>query len=115
MISKKYAQPLFMILMSLGMSVIMSGVVVAVNTGVAAWQSDWYDQVGLSTLPRGSMVTLWIDSSGSMYESDVAASLQLFEKNCQEGDLTINRKDGEFPGMYGGEAYKKKVEDRRDE
>ena len=35
MISKKYAQPLFMILMSLGMSVIMSGVVVAVNTGVA--------------------------------------------------------------------------------
>ena len=29
----------------------------------------------------------------------------LFEKNCQDGDLTINRKDGEFPGMYGGEAY----------
>ena len=75
------------------------------DTGNAAWQSDWYNQVGLSTLPRGSMVTLWIDSSGSMYESDVAASLQLFEKNCQEGDLTINRKDGEFPGMYGGEAY----------
>jgi len=75
------------------------------DTGNAAWQSDWYDQVGLSTLPRGSMVTLWIDSSGSMYESDVAASLELFEKNCQEGDLTINRKDGEFPGMYGGEAY----------
>ena len=75
------------------------------DTGNAAWQSDWYDQVGLSTLPRGSMVTLWIDSSGSMFESDVAASLQLFEKNCQEGDLIINRKDGEFPGMYGGEAY----------
>ena len=75
------------------------------DTGNAAWQSDWYNQVGLSTLPRGSMVTLWIDSSGSMFESDVAASLQLFEKNCQEGDLTINRKDGEFPGMYGGEAY----------
>ncbi len=75
------------------------------DTGNAAWQSDWYDQVGLSTLPRGSMVTLWIDSSGSMYESDVAASLQLFEKNCQEGDIVINRKDGEFPGMYGGEAY----------
>ena len=33
MINKKYAQPLFMILMSLGMSVIMSGVIVAVNTG----------------------------------------------------------------------------------
>ena len=35
MINKKYAQTLFMILMSLGMSVIMSGVVVAVNTGVS--------------------------------------------------------------------------------
>ena len=32
MINKKYAQPLFMILMSLGMSVIMSGVVVATTT-----------------------------------------------------------------------------------
>jgi len=35
MINKKYAQPLFMILMSLGMSIIMSGVVVAVNTGLS--------------------------------------------------------------------------------
>tara|TARA_Y100001970_G_scaffold106788_1_gene133814 strand:+ start:389 stop:616 length:228 start_codon:yes stop_codon:yes gene_type:complete len=35
MISKKYAQHLFMIFMSLGMSIIMSGVVVAVNTGVS--------------------------------------------------------------------------------
>ena len=34
MISKKYAQPLFMLFMSFGMSVIMSGVVVAVNTGL---------------------------------------------------------------------------------
>jgi hypothetical protein len=32
MISKKYAQTLFMIFMSFGMRVIMSGVVVAVNT-----------------------------------------------------------------------------------
>ena len=34
MISKKYSQSLFMIFMSFGMSVIMSGVVTAVNTGV---------------------------------------------------------------------------------
>ena len=33
MISKKYSQTLFMIFMSFGMSVIMSGVVTAVNTG----------------------------------------------------------------------------------
>ena len=35
MISKKFAQPLFMIFMSFGMSVIMSGVVVAVNTSLS--------------------------------------------------------------------------------
>ena len=75
------------------------------DNGNAAWQTDWYNLVGLSTLPRGSMVTLWVDNSGSMSPSSVAASIELFEKNCQDGDLTINRKDGEFPGMYGGEAY----------
>jgi hypothetical protein len=33
MISKKYSQSLFMIIMAFGMSIIMSGVVTAVNTG----------------------------------------------------------------------------------
>ena len=35
MISKKYSQHLFMIFMAFGMSVIMSGVVTAVNTGIS--------------------------------------------------------------------------------
>ena len=35
MISKKYSQHLFMIFMSFGISVIMSGVVTAVNTGIS--------------------------------------------------------------------------------
>jgi len=34
MISKKYSRTLFMIFMSFGMSVIMSGVITAVNTGI---------------------------------------------------------------------------------
>ena len=43
MISKKYAQPLFMILMSFGMSVIMSGVVTAVNTGmIDGFSARWF-------------------------------------------------------------------------
>ena len=43
MISKKYAQPLFMIFMSFGMSVIMSGFVVAVNTGMSDCYADrWF-------------------------------------------------------------------------
>ena len=40
MISKKFAQPLFMILMSFGMSVVLSGVVTAVNTGIVDGFSD---------------------------------------------------------------------------
>jgi len=43
MISKKYAQPLFMVFMSFGMSVIMSGVVVAVNTGISdGYVGRWF-------------------------------------------------------------------------
>jgi|TARA_B100001142_G_scaffold298635_1_gene321992 hypothetical protein len=34
MFPKKYSQPLFMIIMAFGMSIIMSGVVTAVNTGI---------------------------------------------------------------------------------
>ena len=46
MISKKYAQPLFMILMSFGMSVIISGVVTVANTGMVngfleRWFNSW--------------------------------------------------------------------------
>ena len=46
MLKKKYAQPLFVILMSFSMSVIMCGVVVAVNTGtgegfLGRWFYSW--------------------------------------------------------------------------
>ena len=34
MISKKYSQKLYMLIMAFGMSIIMSGVVTAVNTGI---------------------------------------------------------------------------------
>ena len=43
MISKKYSQTLFMIFMSFGMSVIMSGVVTAVNTGmIDGFSERWF-------------------------------------------------------------------------
>ena len=46
MISKKYSQALFMIFMSFGMCVIISGVVTAVNTGMIddfpeRWFNSW--------------------------------------------------------------------------
>ena len=43
MISKKYAQPLFMIFMSFGMSVILSGVVTAINVEMTDGFSErWF-------------------------------------------------------------------------
>ena len=46
MLSKKYAQPLFMTLMSFGMSVILSGVVTAINVEMTdgfydKWLNSW--------------------------------------------------------------------------
>ena len=51
MISKKYSQPLFMIFMSFGMSVIISGVVTAVNTGVGDGFIDRYFNSWLFAFP----------------------------------------------------------------
>ena len=54
MISKKYSQPLFMIFMSFGMSVIMSGVVTAVNTGVGDGFIDRYFNSLLFAFPANN-------------------------------------------------------------
>ena len=44
MLKKKYAQTLFVILMSFSMSVIMCGVVVAVNTGIGeGFLGRWFE------------------------------------------------------------------------
>ena len=52
MLKKKYAQPLFVILMSFSMSVIMCGVVVAVNTGIGeGFLGRWFYSCLLYTSP----------------------------------------------------------------
>ena len=51
MISKKYPQTLFMIFMAFGMSVIMSGVVAAVNTGVSIGFLERYFNSWLFAFP----------------------------------------------------------------
>ena len=65
MINKKYAQPLFMILMSLGMSVIMSGVVVAVNTGISdGFFFRWgYSLIGLAFIIVGVLMVNLLGNS----------------------------------------------------
>ena len=51
MISKKYSQTLFMVFMVFGMSVIISGVVTAVNTGISNGFSERYFNSWLFAFP----------------------------------------------------------------
>ena len=51
MISKKYSQTLFMIFMSFGMSVIISGVVTAVNIGIGDSYLEKYFNAWLFAFP----------------------------------------------------------------
>ena len=61
MISKKYSQTLFMIFMSFGMSVIMSGVVAAVNTGIGDGFLERYFNSWLFAFPVALLaVLLWL-------------------------------------------------------
>ena len=53
MLSKKYSQPLFMIIMAFGMSVIMSGVITAVNTGIGDNFFDRYFNSWIFAFPVG--------------------------------------------------------------
>ena len=57
MISKKYSQTLFMIFMSFGMSVIMSGVITAVNTGISNGFLERYFNSWLFAFPVALIAT----------------------------------------------------------
>jgi len=57
MLSKKYSQNLFMIFMSFGMSVIMSGVVTAVNTGIGDSFLERYFNSWLFAFPVALLAT----------------------------------------------------------
>ena len=68
------------------------------DDGNVANTSDWFDLVGLSTLSTGSLVSLWVDSSGSMTPSNVQASLDLFLTNCSNAGLNVDQSSN--PNAY---------------
>ena len=61
------------------------------DNGNTANTSDWFDLAGLSSLSTGSLVTLWVDGSGSMTPANVQASLDLFLTNCSNAGLNVNQ------------------------
>ena len=69
------------------------------DEGVVANRSDWFDIVGLSTLTGTTIVSLWVDSSGSMVPADVQASLDLFLSKCSNAGLTVEQAGN--PDSYG--------------
>ena len=75
MINKKYAQPLFMILMSFGMSVIIGGVVTLVHTGFENGFFDRFFRRFDRFIPKG----LGPSSSGLCCQNGAPAALSLAE------------------------------------
>ena len=79
------------------------------DNGNPANTSDWFDLSGLSSLSTGSLVTLWVDSSGSMTPSNVQASLDLFLTNCSNAGLNVNQSPN--PNAYFEEYIEPFIEE----
>ena len=61
------------------------------DNGVAAEQSDWFALAGISADAGYSLVSLWVDNSGSMTPANVQASLDLFLAKCSNVGLTVEQ------------------------
>ena len=79
------------------------------DEGNTANTSDWFDLAGLSSLSTGSLVTLWVDSSGSMTPSNVQASLDLFLTNCSNAGLNVEQSSN--PSAYVEEYIEPFIEE----
>lgn len=63
--------------------------VVARDQGNVANRSDWFDICQLDTQPSGAVISVAIDTSGSMTLNTVQASYDLFISKCAAAGLTI--------------------------
>jgi hypothetical protein len=57
--------------------------------GTVANATDWYDICNIDTLPEGSSIALFIDTSGSMTLQTVRASYDAFVAKLNEKNITI--------------------------
>ncbi len=64
-------------------------IVVNRDNNNAANVSDWYTICGLDSVPSGSKIALFIDSSGSMTRNTVRKSFELLLSKCQARNITI--------------------------
>jgi hypothetical protein len=64
-------------------------IVVARDNGVVANRSDWFAICEIDTLPPGSVVSLAVDTSGSMTLTTVRASYDYFLERCAQEDIFL--------------------------
>ena len=69
------------------------------DNGSTGSRSDWFNICNLSSLPRGSIVSLMIDNSGSMNSDTVRASINLLVQNCNNAGLEL------VQGTFGDENW----------
>jgi hypothetical protein len=62
---------------------------VARDGGIVSARSDWFAITGLASVPAGTIVSLAIDSTGSLGLSRVRASYDFFIEQCQAAGLQV--------------------------
>jgi len=65
------------------------------DSGMTSMRSDWYELAGFESLANsGALISLWIDTSGSMDMSSVQASYNLFIEKCNSAGISVETTTG---------------------
>ena len=65
------------------------------DSGMTSMRSDWYELVGFDSIANsGAIISLWIDTSGSMDMSSVQASYNLFIERCNSAGISVETTTG---------------------
>ena len=65
------------------------------DSGMTSMRSDWYELAGFESLANsGALISLWIDTSGSMDMSSVQASYNLFIERCNSAGISVETTTG---------------------
>ena len=65
------------------------------DSGMTSMRSDWFELAGFESLANsGALISLWIDTSGSMTMSDVSASYNLFIEKCNSAGISVETTTG---------------------
>ena len=65
------------------------------DNGLTTSRSDWFELAGFESIANsGALISLWIDTSGSMDMSSVMASYNLFIERCNSAGISVETTTG---------------------